>query len=138
MRAVIQRVRMASVTVEGEVSGEVGMGWLVLVGVAPDDGAAQVDWLAEKVANLRAFPDEAGKMNRSVLEVGERSWSSASSPSTRTVKKVDGPGSPAPRRRRSPNRCTTRSWSHYGRWAFPSPPAVSARTCKSNSSTMVR
>ena len=70
MRAVLQRVRRAKVTVGDETTGEIAAGWLVLLGVAPADSRAEVDWLAEKVANLRAFPDADGKMNRSVLEVG--------------------------------------------------------------------
>jgi D-tyrosyl-tRNA(Tyr) deacylase len=70
MRAVLQRVSRASVEVEGEVVGAIGRGWLVLLGVAKDDGAEDVARLADKVANLRAFEDEAGKMNRSVLDVG--------------------------------------------------------------------
>jgi D-tyrosyl-tRNA(Tyr) deacylase len=70
MRAVLQRVRRAKVTVEGETTGEIGAGWLVLLGVAPDDNQKQVEWLADKIANLRAFADDDGKMNRSVLDVG--------------------------------------------------------------------
>ena len=70
MRAVLQRVRGAKVTVGGETTGEIGTGWLVLLGVAPADSANDVDWLAEKVANLRAFADADGKMNRSVQDAG--------------------------------------------------------------------
>jgi D-tyrosyl-tRNA(Tyr) deacylase len=70
MRAVLQRTRRAKVTVEGETTGEIAAGWLVLLGVAPADTAKEVDWLAEKVANLRAFPDADGKMNRSVQDAG--------------------------------------------------------------------
>lgn len=70
MRAVLQRVSRASVTVEGRVVGEIGRGWLVLLGVEKDDSEAEADWLAEKVASLRAFEDDAGKMNLSVAEVG--------------------------------------------------------------------
>ncbi|MCE9563476.1 MAG: D-tyrosyl-tRNA(Tyr) deacylase [Planctomycetes bacterium] len=69
MRAVLQRVRQAKVTVSGEVVGEIAAGWLVLLGVAPPDTQKQVDWLAEKVANLRAFNDPDGKMNLSVQDV---------------------------------------------------------------------
>lgn len=69
MRAVIQRVAEARVRVGEAVVGEVGRGLLVLVGVAPGDGAEQARWMAEKVANLRIFEDEDGKMNRSVLDV---------------------------------------------------------------------
>jgi D-tyrosyl-tRNA(Tyr) deacylase len=69
MRAVLQRVRRARVTVGDESAGEIGAGWLVLLGVAPHDSQREIDWLAEKIANLRAFPDDAGKMNRSVQDV---------------------------------------------------------------------
>lgn len=69
MRAVIQRVLRAKVTVESEITGEIGPGWLVLLGVAPNDSKKDVDWLAEKVANLRAFQDADGKMNLSVQDV---------------------------------------------------------------------
>jgi D-tyrosyl-tRNA(Tyr) deacylase len=70
MRAVLQRVRRVKVTVGDEITGEVAAGWLVLLGVAPVDTRADVDWLADKVANLRAFADDAGKMNRSVQDIG--------------------------------------------------------------------
>ncbi len=70
MRAVIQRVTQASVTVDGQVVGAIGPGLLVLVGVAPTDGPAQVAWLASKIAALRIFEDDEGKMNRSVLDIG--------------------------------------------------------------------
>lgn len=70
MRAVIQRVSRASVTVDGRVTGAIGPGLLVLLGVAPTDGPPQVAWLADKLCELRIFPDEAGKMNRSLREVG--------------------------------------------------------------------
>ena len=69
MRAVLQRVERAKVSVGGEVTGEVAAGWLVLLGVAPADTHKQVDWLADKVANLRAFEDAEGKMNLSVQDV---------------------------------------------------------------------
>ena len=70
MRAVLQRVRRAKVTVDSQLTGEIGVGWLVLLGIAPADTRAEVDWLADKVSNLRAFADDAGKMNRSVQDVG--------------------------------------------------------------------
>ena len=70
MRAVLQRVTRASVTVEGQVVGRIGVGWLVLLGVAKGDADEDADRLAEKVAGLRAFEDEAGKMNRAVADVG--------------------------------------------------------------------
>ncbi|MBV8559066.1 MAG: D-tyrosyl-tRNA(Tyr) deacylase [Planctomycetaceae bacterium] len=70
MRAVLQRVSRASVEVEGRVVGRIGRGWLVLLGVARGDRDDDADWLVEKVANLRAFEDDQGKMNRSVAEAG--------------------------------------------------------------------
>jgi D-tyrosyl-tRNA(Tyr) deacylase len=70
MRVVLQRVSSARVIVAGETVGEIGPGWLALVGVIVGDTAAEAAWLAEKVANLRAFSDADGKMNRSVLEEG--------------------------------------------------------------------
>lgn len=69
MRAVVQRVKEASVTVDGKVVGRIGRGLLVLLGVATGDGEAEADSMAERVANLRIFADETGQMNRSVLDV---------------------------------------------------------------------
>jgi D-tyrosyl-tRNA(Tyr) deacylase len=70
VRAVIQRVTRASVTVEGRVAGEIGAGLLVLLGVSRTDNPESAAYLAEKIANLRIFSDEAGKMNLSLLDVG--------------------------------------------------------------------
>jgi D-tyrosyl-tRNA(Tyr) deacylase len=70
MRAVLQRVRRARVSVGEEVVGAVGQGLLVLLGVAAGDTPEAARWLAEKVVTLRVFADEAGKMNRSVADVG--------------------------------------------------------------------
>ncbi|MFN2588133.1 MAG: D-aminoacyl-tRNA deacylase [Actinomycetota bacterium] len=70
MRAVVQRVARAQVTVGDRHVGQCGAGVVVLLGIAPPDGAAEAAWLAEKVANLRIFNDADGKMNLSLLEVG--------------------------------------------------------------------
>ncbi len=70
MRAVVQRVRFARVTVDGAVRGEIGRGLLVFLGVANEDGPADVQYIAGKVRDLRIFPDDEGRMNRSVAEVG--------------------------------------------------------------------
>lgn len=70
MRAVVQRVSQGSVTVAGDITGEVGIGYVVLLGVGQGDTEADADYLAEKIANLRVFEDAEGKMNRSVLDVG--------------------------------------------------------------------
>lgn len=69
MRAVIQRVSRASVTVDGRVVGEIGQGLLVLVGVTHADTRAEAGWLARKIAGLRIFEDDAGKLNRSLADV---------------------------------------------------------------------
>jgi D-tyrosyl-tRNA(Tyr) deacylase len=70
MRAVVQRVSRACVTVSGEVAGEIGLGLLVLVGVGRDDTRADADYLVEKTIGLRIFEDAGGKMNLSVADVG--------------------------------------------------------------------
>lgn len=69
MRAVVQRVSRARVTVAGEITGEIGRGLLVLLGVEDTDRETDADYLAEKVVGLRIFEDDAGKMNRSVAEM---------------------------------------------------------------------
>lgn len=70
MRIVLQRVKNASVTVDGELISEIGGGLLLLVGVGDEDTEAEADWLAEKVAELRILGDEESKMNLSVRETG--------------------------------------------------------------------
>ena len=70
MRAVVQRVSRAQVTVNGEVSGEIGLGLVVLLGVGRDDTEADAIYLSEKIGGLRVFEDAQGKMNRSVQDVG--------------------------------------------------------------------
>ena len=70
MRAVVQRVRSARVLVGDEIVGAVGRGLLVLLGVAPTDSGAEVQWLADKIVGLRIFPDADGKMNLGVADVG--------------------------------------------------------------------
>jgi len=69
MRAILQRVSKASVTVEGQVISSIGPGLLILLGVGHGDGEEQAAFLADKVANLRIFEDEAGKTNLSILDV---------------------------------------------------------------------
>jgi D-tyrosyl-tRNA(Tyr) deacylase len=70
VRAVVQRVSSASVEVDGKTVASIGRGLLVLLGVAQGDGERQAEWLADKIAGLRIFEDEAGKMNLSVEDVG--------------------------------------------------------------------
>ena len=70
MRTVVQRVSSARVEVDGEVVGAIDRGLLVLLGVGQGDGEKQAQWLAEKIAGLRIFEDDAGKMNMSVQDIG--------------------------------------------------------------------
>lgn len=70
MRAVIQRVRHASVTIEEQVKSQIEQGFLILLGVCNEDSAEDVEWLVKKIANLRVFDDDNGVMNRSITEVG--------------------------------------------------------------------
>jgi len=70
VRAVVSRVAWARVVADGELTGEIGPGLLVLVGVTHGDGEAEAGWLAAKVAGLRVFDDDQGKLNRSLAEVG--------------------------------------------------------------------
>ena len=70
MRAVIQRVTSASVTIGGEVKSAIGPGLMILLGVGHEDTPEDIDWLVKKIAGLRIFNDDAGVMNRSVVDVG--------------------------------------------------------------------
>jgi D-tyrosyl-tRNA(Tyr) deacylase len=70
MRCVIQRVTRASVSVDGQVAGRIGPGLLVLLGVAKDDGPADIEYVASKIRDLRVFADEQGRMNLAVGDVG--------------------------------------------------------------------
>jgi len=69
MRAVVQRVSRASVMVDARLTGEIDRGLLVLLGAGAGDGPTDLAYIVDKVANLRIFPDDAGKMNRSVLDI---------------------------------------------------------------------
>lgn len=70
MRAVVQRVTRANVTVDGRVTGEIDAGLMVLLGVAVTDDGGDATWMAEKIAHLRVFTDDEGRMNRSVADIG--------------------------------------------------------------------
>ncbi len=70
MRIVLQRVQQGRVTVGGRTVAEIGPGLVILLGIGPDDGEEQAQYLAEKIANLRIFEDQGGKMNQSLLDVG--------------------------------------------------------------------
>ncbi len=70
MRTLLQRVSQASVTINGQIKSAIGTGILVLVGIEDSDNDSDIDWLAGKICRLRIFPDEAGVMNKSLVEVG--------------------------------------------------------------------
>jgi D-tyrosyl-tRNA(Tyr) deacylase len=70
MRAVIQRVSQASVTVEGAIIGQIQQGLMVLLGIVNEDDSADIEWLSNKIIHMRIFDDENGVMNKSLLEVG--------------------------------------------------------------------
>ena len=70
MKVVVQRSKAAKVTVDSEVTGAIESGLVLLVGMTHEDTAADVKWMADKIAGLRIFEDESGKMNRSVTDVG--------------------------------------------------------------------
>ena len=70
MRAIVQRVSRAQVSVKGEITGQIGLGVLVLLGVGRDDTEADASYLARKITGLRIFEDDSGKMNRSIVETG--------------------------------------------------------------------
>ena len=70
MRVVVQRVSEATVRIDGETAGRIGTGLLALVGFGPGDGEEELGWMAEKLAGLRVFPDEDGRMDRGLEEVG--------------------------------------------------------------------
>lgn len=70
MRAVLQRVSAASVAVDGLTLGQIDRGLLVLLGIAPEDASGDIEWLAQKIAKLRIFPDEEGHMDKSVADIG--------------------------------------------------------------------
>ena len=71
MRAVLQRVTSASVTVEGTITGQIGQGLLVLLGVGQGDTEAELDWMLDKISGLRIFEDAGGKMNLSLLDTSK-------------------------------------------------------------------
>lgn len=70
MRAVVQRVSRAKVTIEGKIRGEIGRGYMALIGIEENDRQADLDYICEKLINLRIFEDEAGKMNLAIADAG--------------------------------------------------------------------
>jgi D-tyrosyl-tRNA(Tyr) deacylase len=132
MRVLVQKALQASVSVDGTILGEIDSGLVLLVGFTPSDTEDDVVFLARKVANLRIFPDEAGKMNRSVLQNGGAILSV--SQFTLYADTTDGnrPSFTAASRGEKPNRFSSASMPFWRkRMGFGWSPDVSAPTCKS-------
>ena len=129
MKALLQRVTSSSVSVGGETVGKIGKGITVLLGVVPEDTQKDIDWLAEKVVNLRIFDDGEGKMNLSVKDVGGEilvisqftlcgdcrkgrrpSWAKAAPPATTAPSTPPSAPSPVPCWKISPSRAARPCW----------------------------
>lgn len=127
MRAVVTRVSSASVSIDGATVGAIGTGFLVLLGIGPNDTQAQAEKLADKICGLRVFADEAGKMNLNLAAVGGALRWSPSSPCT-PISRAAGPGSPRPHPRRWPFPCMRPFWTCAGPGASRWSTGRSART----------
>lgn len=127
MRAVVQRVSRARVTVNGEVTGKIACGLLVLLGVAHTDTESDADYLADKIAGLRIFEDEAGKLNLAARTSKRASSSSPSSHSTATSAGASvHPSTPLPHRNTLAS-STNILWSASAARAWCAKPAASRR-----------
>ena len=135
MRAVLTRVKHASVSVDGKIIGQIGEGFLVLLGVTHEDTEAQAEKLADKLTGLRIFEDENEKMNRSLTDVGGQLLIVSSSPCTPTARRGAAPSFWRRRGRRWPSPCMRSSCSCAGTRASTPRRASSAPTCRWTAST---
>lgn len=135
MRCVIQRVAQASVSVDGEQIGAIQQGFMVLIGVSTDDTDHDVHYMAEKVPNLRIFEDEAGKMNRSLKDVGGAILAVSQFTLYGDARGGRRPSFIAAARRKKPMNTMSSLLRRGARRAFTSKPDVSARICRCRSST---
>lgn len=135
MRCVIQRVAQASVSVAGEQIGTIQQGFMVLIGVSTDDTDHDVHYMAEKVPNLRIFEDEAGKMNRSLKDVGGAILAVSQFTLYGDARGGRRPSFIAARARKKPMNAMNSLLRRGARRAFTSKPDVSARICRCRSST---
>ena len=130
MKAVLQRVRCASVAVDGDVVGEIEQGLLIYLGVAGDDGLDQVAWLVDKIANLRIFDDPVGaKTTFSVKEVGGAALVISQFTLLADAAKVDGPLALRRRHRKKRAHFTTPSLKRLAK-KCPCKPVLLAPTCR--------
>ncbi len=130
MRAVVTRVKNASVVIGGQVNGQIGTGFLVLLGVGPNDTEAAADKLADKICNLRVFEDENEKMNLNLEQVGG-SLLVVSQFTLYADTSSRRPGFSGAAKRRWPSRCMSGSWPTAGSGALRSSTASSALICRS-------
>lgn len=135
MRCVIQRVAQASVSVAGEQIGAIQQGFMVLIGVSIDDTDHDVHYMAEKVPNLRIFEDEAGKMNRSLKDVGGAILAVSQFTLYGDARGGRRPSLSRRRARKKPMNAMNSLLRRGARRAFTSKPDVSARICRCRSST---
>ena len=135
MRCVVQRVSRASVTVEGKITGQVEKGYMVLVGVEQGDDEQDVRYCADKVAGLRVFEDENGKMNRSVKDVGGAVLAVSQFTLLGDARHGRRPSFPTPRGRRRPTRSTRLSVRRFAPKTSAWKRAFSRRICRWSLST---
>ena len=133
MRAVVTRVASASVTIAGKVVGEIGRGFLVLLGVGPDDTEAQADKLADKIVGLRVFEDENEKMNLNLSAVGGRLLVVCM-----PIPRAAAPALPARPSRMWPSPFTSGFSPPAAGWVFRRSTGALARICRSPPSTTDR
>lgn len=131
MRAVVTRVKNASVVIGGQVNGQIGTGFLVLLGVGPNDTEAAADKLADKICNLRVFEDENEKMNLNLEQVGGSLFGGISVHAVWPTPPPAAPASAVRPSRRWPSRCMSGSWPTAGSGALRSSTASSALICRS-------
>jgi D-tyrosyl-tRNA(Tyr) deacylase len=139
MRAVLQRVTAGSVTVDGRIVGQIGPGYVILLGVTPTDGPAELKKLVDNTGNLRVFEDEQGKMNRSVLEAGGEILVVSQFTLLADTKKAAAPALSTPPRRNWPSRWWPNLSRRCGRRESPKwLPESLGRTCMCTSKTTGR
>ena len=138
MRAVVTRVASASVTIAGEVVGEIGRGFLVLLGVGPDDTEAQADKLADKIVGLRVFEDENEKMNLNLSAVGGRLPGGLPSSPCMPIPRAAAPALPARPSRMWPSPFTSGFSPPAAGWVFRRSTGALALICRSPPSTTDR